>query len=146
MYKLRATLRKTAECACIHHDLSQTQSILRHYKQLIIYKVLAACSQTFRPTAVPNHYCHLSRWLTFTTHAYVIPGSGVGPQISTKASTQHWTGLQTGAVKLGLWRHWMHVTQVHQMTAENQFHCTRLYRTLSRFNYSTPVSSNCTGI
>ena len=35
--------------------------------------------------------------------------------------------IQSGAVKLVLWRHWMHATQVHPVTAENQFHCTRLY-------------------
>ena len=35
--------------------------------------------------------------------------------------------LQPGAVKLALWRHWMHETQVHPMMPENQFHCTRLY-------------------
>ena len=32
-----------------------------------------------------------------------------------------------GAVKLVLWRHWMHGTQVHPVTAENQFHYTRLH-------------------
>ena len=26
-----------------------------------------------------------------------------------------------------LWRHWMHEIQVHSVTSENQFHCTRLY-------------------
>ena len=35
--------------------------------------------------------------------------------------------LQHGAVKLVLWRQWMHVTQVHRMTSENQFYCTTLY-------------------
>ena len=34
--------------------------------------------------------------------------------------------IQPGAVKLVPWRHWMHATQVHPVTAENQFHCTRL--------------------
>ena len=36
-------------------------------------------------------------------------------------------GLQTGAVKLVLWRHWMHLNFMHPVTSENQFHCTRLY-------------------
>ena len=35
--------------------------------------------------------------------------------------------IQSGAMKLVLWRHWMHVTQVHPVTTEYQFHCTRLY-------------------
>ena len=35
--------------------------------------------------------------------------------------------VQLGAVKLVLWRHGMHVTQVHPVTAEDQFHCTMLY-------------------
>ena len=34
--------------------------------------------------------------------------------------------IQPGAVKLVLWRHLMHLTQVHPVTSENQFHCTRL--------------------
>ena len=36
--------------------------------------------------------------------------------------------IQLGAVKLVLWRHGKHVTQVHPVTAEDQFHCTRLYK------------------
>ena len=49
------------------------------------------------------------------------------------ASGQHIRGdhdsysVQPGAVKLVLWRHWTHVTQVHPVTAESQFRCTRLY-------------------
>ena len=39
-------------------------------------------------------------------------------------------GIQPGAVKLVLWRHWMHVTQVHWVKSENQFHSTRLYTTI----------------
>ena len=35
--------------------------------------------------------------------------------------------IQPGAVKLVLWRHLMHEFQVHPVTPENQFHCTRLY-------------------
>ena len=35
--------------------------------------------------------------------------------------------IEPGAVKLVLWRHWMHVAQVHPVTSENQFHCTILY-------------------
>ena len=34
--------------------------------------------------------------------------------------------IQPGAVKLVLWRHWMHATQVHPVMSENHFHCTRL--------------------
>ena len=37
------------------------------------------------------------------------------------------TILQPGAVKLVLWRQWMHVIQMHPVTSESQFHCTRLY-------------------
>ena len=37
------------------------------------------------------------------------------------------TTYSPGAVKLDLWRHWMHATQVHPVTAGNQFHCTRVY-------------------
>ena len=38
--------------------------------------------------------------------------------------------IKPGAVKLllALWHPWMHVTQVHPVTSENQFHCTRLYK------------------
>ena len=36
-------------------------------------------------------------------------------------------GIQPGAVKLVLWHHLMHEIQVHPVTSENQFHCTRLY-------------------
>ena len=35
--------------------------------------------------------------------------------------------IQPDAVKLVLWRHWMHLSYVHPVTSENQFHCTRLY-------------------
>ena len=39
--------------------------------------------------------------------------------------------VQPGAVKLVLWRQWIHqpisLHQAVQVTAENQFHCTRLY-------------------
>ena len=35
--------------------------------------------------------------------------------------------LQAGAVKLVLWRHWMHLSYMHPLTSEKQFHCTRLY-------------------
>ena len=34
---------------------------------------------------------------------------------------------QPAAVKLLLWHHWIPVTQMQPVTAENQFHCTRLY-------------------
>ena len=44
-----------------------------------------------------------------------------------------WLHVQPGAVNLVLWRHWMHATQVHPVTAENQFHCTRLYVCPTRF-------------
>ena len=37
------------------------------------------------------------------------------------------TCIQPGAVKLVLWRHLTHEIQVHPVTPENQFHCTRLY-------------------
>ena len=36
--------------------------------------------------------------------------------------------VQPCAMKLVLWRHWMHEIQVHPATSENQFHCTRLYQ------------------
>ena len=36
------------------------------------------------------------------------------------------SNVQPGAVKSVLLRHWMHVTQVHPVTSENQFHYTRL--------------------
>ena len=35
--------------------------------------------------------------------------------------------IQLGAVKLVLWRHWMHLNYMHPVTSENQFHCTKLY-------------------
>ena len=42
-------------------------------------------------------------------------------------SKMYTPSVQPGAVKLVLWRHWMHLTQVRPVTSENQFHCTRLY-------------------
>ena len=42
-----------------------------------------------------------------------------------QGSRSRW--IQPVAVKLVLWRHWMHLTQVHSMTSENQFHCHVLY-------------------
>ena len=35
--------------------------------------------------------------------------------------------VQPGAVKLVLWRHWMHLSYMPPLTTENQFHCTKLY-------------------
>ena len=35
--------------------------------------------------------------------------------------------VQPGAVKLVLWRHWMHLSYMHPVTPESQLHCTRLY-------------------
>ena len=37
------------------------------------------------------------------------------------------TDIQPGAVKLVLWRHWMHLNFMHPVMSENQFHCTRRY-------------------
>ena len=34
--------------------------------------------------------------------------------------------VQLGAVKLVLWRHWMHLNVMLPVMSENQFHCTRL--------------------
>ena len=34
--------------------------------------------------------------------------------------------VQPGAVKMVLWRHWMHLSYMHPVTSENQFHCTWL--------------------
>ena len=36
--------------------------------------------------------------------------------------------IQPGAVKLVLWRHWMHLSFMHPVTSKNQFHCTKLYK------------------
>ena len=36
--------------------------------------------------------------------------------------------VQSGAVKLALWCHWMHLSFMHQVMLENQFHCTKLYQ------------------
>ena len=38
-----------------------------------------------------------------------------------------WAPIQPGAVKLVLWRHWMLLSCMHQVTSQNHFHCTRLY-------------------
>ena len=37
------------------------------------------------PQQVLDHFYHPSRWVTFTRHAYVTPGSGVGPQVGKRA-------------------------------------------------------------
>ena len=37
------------------------------------------------PQQVLDHFYHPSRWVTFTRHAYVTPGSGVGPQVGERA-------------------------------------------------------------
>ena len=36
--------------------------------------------------------------------------------------------VQRGVVKLVLWRHWMHLSCMHPVTPENQFHSTKLYK------------------
>ena len=46
---------------------------------------------------------------------------------TTSRIKNHTKYIQLGAMKLVLWRHWMHATQVHLVTAENQFHCIKLY-------------------
>ena len=52
------------------------------------------------------------------------------------------THKQPGAVKSVLWRHWTHATQVHPVTKENQFHCTRLHIRVhnAAANYQSCVS------
>ena len=45
----------------------------------------------------------------------------------THGHTHTQTFIQSGAVKLVLWRHWVHLSYMHPVTSENQFHCTRLY-------------------
>ena len=48
----------------------------------------------------------------------------------TQGDTDFWNTLcrvQPGAVKLVLWRLWMHLSYTHPVTSENQIHCTRLY-------------------
>ena len=35
--------------------------------------------------------------------------------------------VQSGAVKLVLWCHWIHLNFMHQVMLETQFYCTRLY-------------------
>ena len=39
------------------------------------------------PQHVLDHFHHPSRWMTFTRHAYVTPGSGVGPKRALIATT-----------------------------------------------------------
>ena len=39
----------------------------------------------------------------------------------------HQSAIQLGAVKLVLWRNWMHLSCMHPGTPDNQFHCTKLY-------------------
>ena len=64
-----------------------------------------------------------------------VPAEGEWPRVCS----QHRKGRRTevsgtfaehvrpGAMKLVLWRHWMHLNYKHSLTSENQFHCTRLY-------------------
>ena len=59
-------------------------------------------------------------------HRTVLQSSTSLPTISVKG--------QPGAVKLVLWRHWMHATQAHSVMSENQFNCTRLSPTAERLN------------
>ena len=48
---------------------------------------------------------------------------------STKMTGTHFQlHIQPGAVKLVLCGHWMHLSYMHPVTSENQFHCTRLYK------------------
>ena len=52
--------------------------------------------------------------------------------------------VQPGAMKLVLGRHWMHVTRIHSVMSEDQFHCTRLYLlddhdVLARTNTETEI-------
>ena len=46
--------------------------------------------------------------------------------------------IQPGAMKLVLCCHWMHLSYMHPVMSENQFHCTRLY-CVSRYCYGTFV-------
>ena len=43
-----------------------------------------------------------------------------------KQATNTVDHIQPGAVKLVLCSHWLHLSFMHQVTSENQFHCTRL--------------------
>ena len=43
-------------------------------------------------------------------------------------------------MKWVFWCHWMHVTQVHPVTSENQFHCTRLYVRWCYMHLFVPLS------
>ena len=43
-------------------------------------------------------------------------------------------GIQPGAEKLALCGHWMHLSYMHPVTSQNQFHCTRLYLRLSNLS------------
>ena len=60
-------------------------------------------------------------WTRVCIYIYVTPYILSRPYILSQPY------IQSGAVKLVLWRHGMHVTQVHPVTAEDQFHCTWLY-------------------
>ena len=72
-------------------------------------RVLQTGRPLFRPICTSSVQCrHWSRHMVKTSFIYR-------------------KRVQLGAMKLVLWRHWMRVTQVHLVTAEDQFHCNMLY-------------------
>ena len=70
----------------------------------------------------------LSCWVVGQPQTLADGGLGWAEEGSENIYTStHKSYVQPGAVKLVLWRQWMHEIQVHPVTPENQFHCTRLY-------------------
>ena len=92
-------------------------------------------------TCLHKHCTWMWPQLTLTlTHTHTHTHTHTRTHISVNAYTliniyTHMTHVQPGAVKLVLWRHWMHAAQVHPVTAENQFHCTRLYTRIHKHTH-----------
>ena len=81
---------------------------------LVVSRIVSTEKAWLAPNALPS--------LLFQNLSSKIQDLAIVTDIAQKVSY-----IQPGAVKLVLWRHWMHVTQVHPVTAENQLHYTRLY-------------------
>ena len=112
--------------ACLH-DIVQVRS-----------SVLTELCQGLSHTRMGFQAFVLERYFTVQLYYSVVPRPTLPSLIGRKGSSplrsrnchrpihviMH---VQPGAMKMVLWRHWMHVTHVHPVTSENQFRCTRLY-------------------
>ena len=117
-WKLRKTVKKK------YKNLVLTTS----FRTLIILVNFLAANLHQSTDALVVRYSTFLSWSETTNHqtnklTWVVPDDWLF--LAKKLSSDDYQRIQPGAVKLVLWRHCMHATQVHPVTAENQFHCTQ---------------------